>query len=99
MALLDIFTTQVKNKANELARYRTEEEDIMRKIRILMNSLSEFWKGESMEALVANFNEKQVSMEEMLRLLQQFSDLANEAADKAVSIDQQLAGMLRAVMR
>ena len=71
----------------------------MRKIRILMNSLSEFWKGESMEALVANFNEKQVSMEEMLRLLQQFSDLANEAADKAVSIDQQLAGMLRAVMR
>ena len=99
MAFLNIFTSTVKSKANELANLKNEEEEIQRQIRALINGLSEFWKGQSEEALLNSFNDKQATMEEILKVLQEFVDLANEAADKAVSIDHQLAGMLRAFMR
>ena len=85
--------------ANELAQLRQHEVEIQRNIRILINSLSDFWKGQSEEALVANFNNKQAQMDEILRILQEFIDLANDAADKANNMDHTLAQMLAALFR
>lgn len=90
MATLSARPEELRTRANELEALRQQQLDIMKRLRILVMSLSDSWKGEAQEAFVQKFLSKNQDMNNLSSVLEQYITLAQQAADRAEAVDNEL---------
>ena len=95
MATIMIQPQELRGKAAQIESCRQQQEDLMRQMRILVNSLREIWTGAAQEAFVANFERHNDTIVEFSETIQDYADLAKEAADLMESKDQELLSLIR----
>lgn len=90
MATLSARPEELRTRANELEALRQQQLDIMKRLRILVMSLSDNWKGEAQEAFVQKFLSRNKDMNDLSGVLRQYITLAQQTADRAEAIDDDL---------
>ena len=90
MSTLSIRPEELRSRANELEQLRQQQLDVMKRLRILVMSLSDNWKGEAQEAFVQKFLSKNQEMNDLSTVLEQYISLAREAAQRAENVDNTL---------
>lgn len=90
MSTLSIRPEELRFRANELEQLRQQQLDVMKRLRILVMSLSDSWKGEAQEAFVQKFLSKNQEMNDLSTVLEQYISLAHEAAQRAENVDNTL---------
>ena len=80
MAGIVVTPTILREKASTLKTYRDEHDATIEKIRVLVNNLSEVYKGESATAYIERFNGLKSTFDNFSQLLE---DLAQQLIEDA----------------
>lgn len=94
MKLLMINKSALRSEASQMESLRQKDIETLKQLRILINGLSDSWKGEAQDALVAKFNERQADINEFLETMEDYITLVNNAASKAENLDARLKSMV-----
>lgn len=97
LASLYISPAALREQANAMESLRQQQQDVMRRMRILIMGLDEDWKGEAQAALVTKFLSKQKTITDFSDALESYITLARSAADSAEKIDQELLKKIRGI--
>ena len=84
----------MQSDASQMESLRQKDIETLKQLRILINGLSDSWKGEAQDALVAKFNERQADINEFLETMEDYITLVNTAASKAENLDARLRSMV-----
>ena len=90
MADLFVNPSELERRADELEQLRRQHLDVMRRLRVLIHSVSDVWQGEAQNALVSGFLAKNQTMNEFSALLEQYEVTARKTAREARMMDQRL---------
>ena len=90
MSELWINPEDLRIRARELERMRQDHLDIMRQLRILVESLSESWSGEAQTAFYTMFMANSNCMDTFSNSLSKFIEVADEAAFQYEKMDDRL---------
>ena len=97
MSLVDIRPELVRSRAQQIESLRQNDMETLRKIRTLVLTLEDVWKGRSEEVFVNKYLSQQNSISELYNTLQEFVTLLNDASNKANTIDSELLGMVNRI--
>ncbi len=97
MSVLDIRTEAIRSRAQEIENIRQSDIEILGKIRTLVLTLDEIWKGQAEEAFVNKYLSQQASIDEFYNTLLEFTTLLRNAANRADSIDNELLGIVNRI--
>lgn len=97
MAIFEVKTQELINKANEFESLVRQDQELIRKMRTLIMSLDSEWKGEAEQALVNNFQSKQMDISNFHDMLGECIDLMRQASSKAAEMDNKLLQMVRRI--
>jgi len=95
MTQLTVSPEELRASARELEKLRQQHLELMKKMRILVMSLSDSWKGEAQEAFTRSFLAKNQTMNDVSSVLAQYAALINQAADEAETMDNTLLQAVR----
>ena len=90
MAIIQITPEVLNSKASEVRSLKSQHDDTMAKLRSLVHSLNETWKGEAQDAFVAKFESMQSSFTNFSEMLEGYAKLMDIAARDMQSKDQEL---------
>lgn len=90
MAIIQITPDILSSKATEVRTLRATHDETMTKLRTLVLSLNETWKGDAQDAFVAKFESMQSSFTAFSEMLESYSSLMDTAARELQSTDQAL---------
>ena len=90
MTLFEIRTGEIRRTAEQLEKLRQEDVETIRKIRSLVLSLEEIWKGESEKAFVSRFMSDQDRINDFHKMMQKYITIINSASEKADDLDMEL---------
>lgn len=98
MALISVSPDELRAKAAQLEAYREEQDDILRQLRILVQNLSDNWKGNAQTAFYKSFTNRQAQMQELSLSLQDYIDIMYQAAADAEQLDAELYSQIAALI-
>lgn len=90
MAIIQVTPELLNSKANEVRSLKATHDDTMAKLRTLVLSLNETWKGEAQDAFVAKFESMQSNFTSFSNMLENYAKLMDTAARELQSTDQSL---------
>lgn len=90
MAIIQVTPELLNAKANEVRNLRATHDDTMAKLRTLVMSLNENWKGAAQDAFVAKFESMQSSFTNFSETLEGYAKLMDTAAKELQNTDQAL---------
>ena len=97
MSSLDIRPESVRSRVRQIESLRQSDMETLGKIRTLVLTLDDVWRGRSEEAFVKKYLSQQNSISEFYNTLQEFVTLLNDASNKANSIDNELLSMVNRI--
>ena len=95
MALIQITPEALKSQASTVRKYKTYQEQTMKRIRDLALSLSDSWKGEAQDAFVAKFQSMDHTYRQLSQVLEAYAKLMDKAANEFQTIDQNLKSIIQ----
>lgn len=95
MVNLSAYPEDLRRQARELEKLRQQHLDVMKRLRILVMSLGDSWKGESQAAFEKSFLSQSRTMNDLDAVLSQYAELMNEAADETQALDNALLASVR----
>ena len=95
MPLIQISPENIKAQANNVRKYKRDQENNMNKLRKLIYSLDESWKGEAQDAFVAKFRSMEGIYKKFSDILEQYAKLMDKAANELQSTDQTIRNRIR----
>lgn len=87
MAIIQITPEVLRSKAGEVRSLKSEHDDAMAKLRSLVHSLNETWKGGAQDAFVAKFESMQSSFISFSEMLDGYAKLMDIAATEIENTD------------
>lgn len=90
MALIQVTPETLRSKASDVRSYKAEHDEVMTKIKNLVNALNEVWKGEAQDAFLAKFQSMQPTFNNFSEMLEGYAKLMDTAANELESTDQSL---------
>lgn len=90
MAIIQITPEVLSSKAGEVRTLKSQHDETMAKLRSLVLSLNETWKGEAQDAFVAKFESMQSSFNNFSEMLEGYAKLMDTAARELQNTDQGL---------
>ena len=90
MAMIQVSPDLLAAKANELRTIKGQHDEAMSKMRSLIMSLNELWKGEAQDAFVAKFESMQPTFTNFSQMLEDYAKLMDVSAQKLQETDQGL---------
>ena len=90
MALIQITPEALRGKAGEVRSYKGEHDEVIQRLRTLVNGLSETWKGDAQTAFVDKFESIQASFTNFSEMLEGYAKLMDTAATEMENADQSL---------
>ena len=95
MAIIQITPEVLNSKAGEVRALKSQHDDTMAKLRSLVQSLNETWKGEAQDAFVAKFESMQSSFTNFSEMLEGYAKLMDTAARELQTTDQSLKATMQ----
>lgn len=90
MAIIQITPEVLNAKASEVRSLRSQHDETMAKLRSLVQSLNETWKGEAQNAFVSKFESMQSTFTNFSEMLEGYAKLMDTAARELGIKDQEL---------
>ena len=81
---------QMVKQANEIRRMRNQHDEALAKLRRLVLTLHEVWKGEAQEAFVAKYEGMQATFTKFSEVLDEYAELVDLAASTMQETDQNM---------
>lgn len=95
MAIIQVTPEMLNSKATEVRALKSQHDDTMAKLRSLVLSLSDIWKGEAQDAFVAKFESMQGSFTSFSEMLEGYAKLMDTAARELQNTDQALKSTMQ----
>ncbi len=95
MAIIQVTPEILTSKASEVRSLKSTHDDTMARLRSLVLSLNETWKGEAQDAFVAKFESMQSSFTNFSNMLESYAKLMDTAAREIQSTDQTLKSTMQ----
>ena len=95
MALIQITPETLRTQANTVRKYRTDQTQTMQRIKNLVLSLNDSWKGEAQDAFVAKFQSMDQTYRKLSEVLDSYAKLMDTAANDMQTTDQNLKNMIQ----
>ena len=90
MAVIQVTPETLRQKASDVRSYKGEHDDVINKLRTLVNGLNETFKGEAHDAFVAKFESMQSTFTNFSEMLEGYAKLLDTAATEFETQDQSL---------
>lgn len=94
MAIIQITPESLKSESTSLRTLKSEHEAEMKKLRQLVLSLNEQWKGEAQDAFVSKYMELQPQFTKFIELLEGHARLMDTSAQELENTDKALKGTM-----
>ena len=94
MAIIQVTPELLESKAGEVRNLKAQHDEVMAKMKNLVHSLNEQWKGEAQTAFVAKFDSMQPTFNNFSQMLEEYAKLMNTAATKLQETDASLQGTM-----
>ena len=90
-AVLKVDAQQVLSKSNEMKNTRGILSNIMEQIKDRMNSIKNFWESEAATTYLTQFTKIHKDIEEMLRIVDEYTKDLDEVAQGYITAEQRVA--------
>jgi WXG100 family type VII secretion target len=94
MSVIQIQPETLRAQARKVREYRTAQETTIRKLRNLVLSLSDSWKGEAQDAFVAKFQSMDTVHRRFAEVLDAYAKLMDTASTELENEDRRLNSMI-----
>ncbi len=94
MSLIQIAPELIHESASDVRRYKLEQEETMNKIRNLVYSLNDSWKGEAQDAFVSRFQSMETTYKGLSLVLEQYAALMDKSADEIKGVDRDMRNFI-----
>ena len=98
MTTITVSPEELRARARELRALRQQHLDLMKKMRILVLSLSEDWQGDAQKAFEQNFLAKSRVMNDLASTLEKYAELMESAAKETEKMDQSLLQSIKSLL-
>ena len=95
MAIIQVTPEVLMSKATEVRSYRAQHDETINRLRTLVLSLNETWKGEAQDAFVAKFESMQSTFLNFSEMLESYAKLMDTAARELQTTDQTLKATMQ----
>lgn len=90
MPLIQVTPELLTSKASEVRQLRAQHDEVMAKMKTLVHSLNEQWKGEAQTAFVAKFDSMQSTFTNFSEMLENYAKMMDTSAKTLQETDQSL---------
>lgn len=90
MPIIQVTPELLTSKAGEVRQLRAQHDEVMAKMKTLVHSLNEQWKGEAQEAFVAKFDSMQSTFTSFSEMLESYATMMDTSARTLQETDQSL---------
>ena len=90
MPLIQVTPELLTSKASEVRQLRAQHDEVMAKMKTLVHSLNEQWKGEAQDAFVAKFDSMQTTFTNFSEMLESYAKMMDTSAKTLQETDQSL---------
>lgn len=90
MPLIQVTPELLTSKASEVRQLRAQHDEVMAKMKTLVHSLNEQWKGEAQDAFVAKFDSMQTTFTNFSEMLENYAKMMDTSAKTLQETDQSL---------
>lgn len=90
MPLIQVTPELLTSKASEVRQLRAQHDEVMAKMKTLVHSLNEQWKGEAQDAFVAKFDSMQSTFTNFSEMLESYAKMMDTSAKTLQETDQSL---------
>lgn len=94
MAVIQVTPEVLKQKASEVRNYRSEHNDVIAKLKTLVNGLNETFKGGAHDAYVAKFESMQSTFTNFSEMLEGYAKLLDDHAVRMKEADDSGAAQI-----
>lgn len=90
MPMIQVTPELLTSKASEVRQLRAQHDEVMAKMKTLVHSLNEQWKGEAQDAFVAKFDSMQTTFTNFSEMLESYAKMMDTSAKTLQETDQSL---------
>lgn len=90
MPMIQVTPELLTGKASEVRQLRAQHDEVMAKMKTLVHSLNEQWKGEAQDAFVAKFDSMQSTFTNFSEMLENYAQMMDTSAKTLQETDQSL---------
>ena len=90
MAIIQVTPELLESKAGEVRNLKSLHDELMAKMKTLVHSLNEQWKGEAQDAFVAKFDSMQPTFTNFSEMLESYAKIMDTSAKTLREADQAL---------
>ena len=94
MPVIQVTPELLEAKAGEVRQLRAQHDEVMAKMKTLVHSLNEKWKGEAQDAFVAKFDSMQTTFTNFSEMLESYAKMMDTSAKTLRETDQTLKGAI-----
>lgn len=89
MAVIQVTPETLRQKATDVRTYKGEHDDVIAKLKTLVNGLNETWKGEAQDAFLAKFESMQSTFTNFSEMLEGYAKLMDAHATRMEQAQQE----------
>ena len=93
MSLIQMNPGEMRTTFRELEQLRSQDQEIIRKMKTTVLGLDSVWKGEAQKALVERFQKGEATINSFHQALEQYIAIMEQAVTAAEAMDQNLGAM------
>lgn len=94
MPMIQVTPELLEGKASEVRSLKAEHDEVMARMKSLVHSLDEQWKGEAQAAFVAKFDSMQTTFTNFAEMLDNYATMMDTSAKTLRETDEQLKSII-----
>lgn len=94
MPIIQITPENIRSQAGKVREYKRQQEQVISRMRKLVLSLSDSWKGEAQDAFAAKFQSMDATYRKFAETLEAYAKLMETAANEINGEDQRLKSLI-----
>ncbi len=94
MPMIQVTPELLEGKAGEVRSLKAEHDEVIARMKSLVHSLDEQWKGEAQAAFVAKFDSMQTTFSNFSEMLENYATMMDTSAKTLRETDEQLKSII-----
>ena len=94
MPMIQVTPELLEGKAGEVRSLKAEHDEVIARMKSLVHSLDEQWKGEAQAAFVAKFDSMQTTFSNFSEMLENYAAMMDTSAKTLRETDEQLKAII-----
>lgn len=97
MSVIQVNTSTLRSQAMQLKAYREQHIQTMNRLKSLILTLNDDWKGEAQGAFVTKYQSMQSDFTDFNNMLKEYYNLLKSVADEMEHVDQEMRSLIQKV--